>query len=256
MDRNTITVMSGQIVDFFDQDFRELYAASEQVDLYKEFNITKPPVPVPTPKLKMEPIRPLPVSASRFQVSLDNSRPIDLKVPAHKYHNPKYSLVFGNSRGFTGSLQDLSTTTDSLIEGTFQRKGLQSNVLLSNGGDKANQVSLGSPTAEEDNEDGKGSLKKNQPAPVKKRSSFRHFLKGKGGNHITETIEEGVVAPQRPAAPMRAPETNGVGGSELDDTFEIIEKPAPLKTKIRKPAKVIPRSVSLQTLNMGDEDGT
>lgn len=250
MDRNTVTVMSGQIVDFFDQDFRELYAASEQVDLYKEFNITKPPVPAPMPKPKVEPIRPPPVSASRFQVSLDNSRPVDLKVPAHKYHNPKYSLVFGNSRGFTGSLQDLSTTTDSLIEGTFQRKGLQSNILHPNGGDK------GSPMAEEDNEDGKGNLKKNQPAPVKKRSSFRHFLKGKGGNHITETIEEGVVAPQSPATPVRAPETNGVGRSELDDTFEIIEKPPPLKTKIRKPAKVIPRSVSLQTLNMGDEDGT
>uniref|UniRef100_A0A3Q4C0C8 Scaffolding anchor of CK1 domain-containing protein n=1 Tax=Mola mola TaxID=94237 RepID=A0A3Q4C0C8_MOLML len=173
MDRNTITVMSGQIVDSFDTDFRELYAVSEQVDLYREFNITKPPVPAPVAKPQVEPTQPLPVSASRFQVSVNDSRQIDLKVPAHKYHNPKYSLVFGNSRGLTGSLQDLSTTTDSLGWGQNERDGHHHL--------KVDQASP--PAAEEKDEDGKGSLKK-------KRNSFRQLLKGRGSNHITETIEE------------------------------------------------------------------
>lgn len=259
MDRNTITVMSGQTVDSFDHDFRELYAVSEQVDLYREFNITKPPIPTPITKPKVEPIRPLPVSMSRFQVSVNDSRQIDLKVPAHKYHNPKYSLVFGNSRGLTGSLQDLSTMTDTVVGGPIQRNGLQNSIVhpSRNSREKVDQASPQSPgsPAEEEDEDGKG-LKKNQTAGVKKRSSFRHFLKGRGGNHITDIIEEGVVTPQSPAPPCKVPETNGVAGNELDDSFEIIEKPGPLKSKTKKPSKVIQRSMSLQTINTGDEDGT
>uniref|UniRef100_A0A3Q3XHJ6 Scaffolding anchor of CK1 domain-containing protein n=1 Tax=Mola mola TaxID=94237 RepID=A0A3Q3XHJ6_MOLML len=202
MDRNTITVMSGQIVDSFDTDFRELYAVSEQVDLYREFNITKPP------------------------------------VPAHKYHNPKYSLVFGNSRGLTGSLQDLSTTTDSLGWGQNERDGHHHL--------KVDQASP--PAAEEKDEDGKGSLKK-------KRNSFRQLLKGRGSNHITETIEEGVVTPQSPALPQKVPETNGIAATELEDSFEPVERPSPIKSKIKKSSKAIQRSMSLQTINTGDEDG-
>lgn len=259
MDRNTITVMTGQTVDSFDHDFRELYAVSEQVDLYREFNITKPPIPTPITKPKVEPIRPLPVSVSRFQVSVNDSRQIDLKVPAHKYHNPKYSLVFGNTRGLTGSLQDLSTTTDTVVGGPIQRNGLQNSIVhpSRNSREKVDQASPQSPgsPAEEEDEDGKG-LKKNQTVGVKKRSSFRHFLKGRGGNHITDIIEEGVVTPQSPAPPCKVPETNGVAGKELDDSFESIEKPGPLKSKSKKPSKVIQRSMSLQTINTGDEDGT
>ncbi|XP_035510299.1 protein FAM83F [Morone saxatilis] len=258
MDRNTITVMTGQTVDFFDNDFRELYAVSEQVDLYKEFNITKPPIPTPITKPKVEPVRPPPVSMSRFQVSINDSRQVDLKVPAHKYHNPKYSLVFGNSRGLTGSLQDLSTPSDSLVGGLNQRNGLHNLHTNSNNKDQVDRVSpqsLGSPTEEED-EDGKGGLNKNPAAGVKKRSSFRHFLKGRGGNHSTDTIEEGVVTPQSPAPVCKAPETNGVAANELEDSFEIIEKPGPLKSKIKKPSKLIQRSMSLQTINSGDEDGS
>uniref|UniRef100_A0A3P9PB00 Family with sequence similarity 83 member Fa n=1 Tax=Poecilia reticulata TaxID=8081 RepID=A0A3P9PB00_POERE len=113
LDRSAVTVMTGQIVDFFDSDFREMYAVSEPVDLHKEFNISKPPLPTPVPKPRVEEHRrPAPVSTSRFQVS--DSRQADFKVPAHKYHNPKYSLVFGNSLGLTGSLQDLSTQSHSL----------------------------------------------------------------------------------------------------------------------------------------------
>ncbi|XP_070836983.1 protein FAM83F [Chaetodon trifascialis] len=258
MDRNTITVMSGQTVDFFDNDFRELYAVSEQVDLYREFNITKPPIPTPIAKPKVEPIRPRPVSTSRFQVSVNDSRQIDLKVPAHKYHNPKYSLVFGNSRGLTGSLQDLSTHSDFMVGGMNQRNGLQSTILhpRRNSQEVEDQVFLQSPgsPAEED-EDGKGGLKKNQAVGVKKRSSFRHFLKGRGANQSTETIEEDVVTPQKPTPPYKVPETNGVAGNEQEDSFEVFEKPGPLKSKFRKSSKVIQRSVSLQTINTGDDDG-
>lgn len=237
MDRSTITVMSGQIVDSFDTDFRELYAVSQQVDLYREFNITKPPVPAPVAKPQPEPAQPLPLSASRFQVSVNESRQTDLKVPAHKYHNPKYSLVFGNSRGFTGSLQDLSTATDLLgwkqdeTDGRHRLKG--------------DQVSP--PAAEGKDEDGKGSLKK-------KRSSFRQLLRGRGTNHITETIEEGVVAPQRPAPPQKGPETNGTSATELEVSFEPVEGPNPLISKFKKSSKGIQRSVSLQTINTGDDD--
>lgn len=255
VDRSIVSVLSGQTVDFFDQDFRELYAASDQVDLYKEFNITKPPVPVPAPRPKAEPLPPpLPVSASRFQISVDDAKKVDLKVPAHKYHNPKYSLVFGTSRGFTGSLQDLSTATDSLIGGRFQRNGLLHPV----GGDQAAPQGPSEGGGDGGDEVTKGTLRTNQPVGLKKRSSFRHFLKGKTGNQVAETIEEGVVLPQSPAQPSAVPEaTNGVLCAELDDTFELLDRPAPLKTpKAKKPAKVISRSLSLQTLNTGDEDGT
>uniref|UniRef100_A0A3Q2PK75 Family with sequence similarity 83 member Fa n=1 Tax=Fundulus heteroclitus TaxID=8078 RepID=A0A3Q2PK75_FUNHE len=249
LDRSTITVMSGQIVDFFDGDFRELYAASEQVDLYKEFGITKPPLPTPVLKPKVEHVRPLPVSMSRFQVSVGDSRQTDLKVPAHKYHNPKYSLVFGNGLGRTGSLQDLSTQKDSLVGGLNQRNGSPH---------KADRLSSPSPssTTEEEDKEGKGSLKKSEGSGVKKpRSSFRNFLKGRGANQTSETIEEGVVTPQSPAPICKVPETNGVTGSELEDSSEVHEKLGALRVKIRKPTKHMERSVSLQTINTGDEDG-
>ncbi|KAL7377813.1 hypothetical protein ABVT39_004664 [Epinephelus coioides] len=262
MDRNTITVMTGQIVDSFDNDFRELYAISEQVDLYKEFNITKPPIAMPIRKPKVEKIQPLPISTSRFQVSVGDSRQADLRVPAHKYHNPKYSLVFGNRMGLTGSLQDLSTMNtmnDSLTGGLHHGNGLQNNILHAsrNSREVLERVPPQSPASPAEEEDGKGGLKKNQVAAVKKqRSSFRHFLKGRGANHTTETIQEDVVTPQSPFPPTKVPETNGVAGNEVEDSFEIIDKPGPMKTKTKKPSKVIQRSMSLQTINTADEDGS
>ncbi|XP_041828267.1 protein FAM83F [Melanotaenia boesemani] len=262
MDRNTITVMSGHIVDFFDSDFRELYAVSEQVDLYKEFNITKPPLPTPIMKPKVQHIRPLPVSMSRFQVSVGDSRQMDLKVPAHKYHNPKYSLVFGNSLGLTGSLQDLSTQRDQPINDFNKGTGLQNsfrNTNMDNRVPAVNQVSPSSSISpgEEEGEDGKGGQKKNQVATIKKqRSSFRHFLKSKAINQSTETIEESVTSPQSPTPTCKVPDVNDVAGNEFEDSFEIIEKPGPLKPlKTKKPSKLTQRSMSLQTINTGDEDG-
>lgn len=254
-------MMTGQTVDFFDIDFRELYAVSEQVNLYKEFNITKPPIPQPVTKPNVEKVLPLPVSMSRFQVSVGESRQIDLKVPAHKYHNPKYSLVFGNSTGLTGSLQDLSSfpPTESL-DGQSQMKGPQSSLIntSNNVRPKVDQVAL-SPnlhTEEEEEEDRKGPLPKKNVSPGNKkpRSSFRHFLKGRGAGHGTETIEE-TVGPQTPAPITKVSNTGSVASSELEDSFEIVEKPVTLKSKIKKPSKLIQRSMSLQTINTGKEDG-
>ncbi|XP_054463812.1 protein FAM83F [Anoplopoma fimbria] len=253
VDRNTITVMSGQIVDSFDTDFRELYAVSEEVDLYSEFNITKPPIATPIQKPKVEKIQPLPVSTSRFQVSVEDSRQVVMKVPAHKYHNPKYSLVFGNRTGLTGSLQDLSKVSDSLVGGLNARNG---HILHASKNIKADQVppqSPGSPAEDEDG-DGNGGSNKNQVFGAKKhRSSFRNFLKSRG---TTETLVEGVVTPQSPSPAYKVSETNGVAGNEAEDSFEILQIPSQMKSKTKKPSKLLQRSMSLQTINTGEEDGS
>lgn len=103
-----ITVMMGQVVDFFDRDFRELYAISEKLDLYKEFHVSPPATKVTvTPRSKVGPKRPpLPATTSRFQVSLGDTLRPDIKVPAHKLYNPIYSLVVGDMPRPTGSLQE------------------------------------------------------------------------------------------------------------------------------------------------------
>ncbi|XP_076871827.1 protein FAM83F-like [Brachyhypopomus gauderio] len=91
MDRNMITVLSGQIVDTFDRDFRELYAISDKLNLFKEFNISR--THTDTLTRVTVPKRPTLSNTSRFQVSLGDRG--DLKVPAHKYYNPKYLLALG-----------------------------------------------------------------------------------------------------------------------------------------------------------------
>ncbi|KAK2888742.1 hypothetical protein Q8A67_014117 [Cirrhinus molitorella] len=105
MDRNMITVMSGQVVDFYDNDFRELYAISDKLDLFKEFHLSKPRTG--TQSRASVPKRPS-TATSRFQVNLGDATRGDLKVPAHKYHNPKYLLALGQipDRGPTEPLQD------------------------------------------------------------------------------------------------------------------------------------------------------
>lgn len=110
MDRNMITVMSGQVVDVFDRDFRELYAVSEKLNLYKEFHVNPPSdkTVVATPT-KFEPKRPfLPATTSRFQVALGDSPKTGVQVPAHKFYNPKYLLVTGNIPHSTGSLHEVT----------------------------------------------------------------------------------------------------------------------------------------------------
>ncbi|KAM9857134.1 protein FAM83F [Aulostomus maculatus] len=116
LDRNMITVMTGPVVEFYDHDFRELYAISEELDLFKEFHV-KPPAKVTTTlRSKVGPKRPpLPATTSRFQVSLGDSRKANIQVPAHKYYNPKYSLVFGDALRPTGSLQEPGPKRGSIL---------------------------------------------------------------------------------------------------------------------------------------------
>ncbi|XP_029950296.1 protein FAM83F-like [Salarias fasciatus] len=117
MDRNMVTVMTGQVVDFFDQDFRELYAVSQKLNLYKEFHVSPPAAQ------KMDAARsrtaskrpPLPATTSRFQVTLGDSKNVDIQVPAHKFYNPKYALAFGEALRPTGSLQEPGPTRIAAI---------------------------------------------------------------------------------------------------------------------------------------------
>lgn len=105
MDRNMIMVMSGQVVDFYDNDFRELYAVSDKLDLFKEFHLNKPQ----TNTLSRAAVPKRPVAAtSRFQVNLG-----DVKVPAHKYHNPKYQLALGQIPEPTAAIQDFLKYMDT-----------------------------------------------------------------------------------------------------------------------------------------------
>lgn len=247
MDRNTITVMTGQIVEFFDNDFREMYAVSELVDLHKEFGITKPPMSVPVRK-PVEKIQPAAaISTSRFQVSLREDGPTNLKIPAHKYHNPKYSLVVGNSLGRTSSLQDLSTPRDSLVSAA---SGLQGNLRRS--GEKLDAVCPQSPGSPAKEEGGEGA---SAPARRKQRSSFRLFLKGRGANPGADTIQEGVVTPTNPSPTGKVSKVNGVAPDELGDSFDMVEMPPLVKVKSKKASKLTQRSLSLQTINTGEDDG-
>ncbi|XP_035494383.2 protein FAM83F [Scophthalmus maximus] len=117
MDRNMITVMTGQVVDSFDLDFRELYAISEKMDLYKEFHVSPPAAALTTTVRSRAASKrpPLPATTSRFQVSLGDSRKDKIEVPAHKYYNPKYSLVFGDALRPTGSLQEPGPKRGSIL---------------------------------------------------------------------------------------------------------------------------------------------
>lgn len=117
MDRNMITVLTGQVVDFFDRDFREMYAISKKLDLYKEFHVSRPAANVTsTVRSKTGSIRPpLPATTSRFQVTLGDSRNAVIQVPAHKFYNPKYSLAFGDIPRPTGSLQEPGPKRGSVL---------------------------------------------------------------------------------------------------------------------------------------------
>ncbi|XP_051987495.1 protein FAM83F-like isoform X1 [Xyrauchen texanus] len=284
MNRNTITVMSGQVVDFFDNDFRELYAVSDTVDLYHEFHVTKPSLIVPVLKMPAQPnIHAVPVSTSRFQVSLEDTKQTYLKVPAHKYHNPKYSLVVGNSLGMTGSLQDLSTLRDCVDHGTVNN---MEKLIYTNGGSICPQ----SPVSPDRTEDSKGDERKLSTSISKKQSSsFLTFLKVRANNQsldsnstnqskdpkqvnhskdtkvtnnskeapwlssqIKEVQQEDASRHITPISACKISETDSTG--ELEDNFEIIESLPMVKFKGKK-SKMGQRSISLHAISADGEDG-
>ncbi|GAA6067907.1 protein FAM83F-like isoform X2 [Tachysurus ichikawai] len=314
MNRNTITVMSGHVVDFFDSDFRELYAVSEKVDLYQEFHIPKPPRhTMPTPLLKAPPTATQPAppaSTSRFQVSLGESKQVNLKVPAHKYHNPKYALVVGNSLGLTGSLQDLSRLREHT--GNSSESNMEKLLHTSGGANKQSDR-----TPQEETSESKGDVNKSPLFGSKKqRSSFRLFLKGrspnqspdlqtannhntadmktanhsqakpatqikdspklttqikqspklsnhtkespKTANHVKEVQPETVQIPNGKHTPPPSSQDKDASAviDELDDSFVVIEKPNLLKFKSKKSSKLPQRSVSMQVISTGAEEGS
>ncbi|XP_030638686.1 protein FAM83F-like [Chanos chanos] len=116
VDRNMITVMTGAIVDFYDNDFRELYAISDNLDLFKEFHISKPSKVTVTRPSAVQPKRPTISATSRFQVTLGDSAGLPLNIPDHKYHNPIYSLLYGHTPGATGSLRSFDKKERSDVE--------------------------------------------------------------------------------------------------------------------------------------------
>ncbi|TRY64399.1 hypothetical protein DNTS_017096 [Danionella cerebrum] len=81
LDRNIVTVLTGQAVETFDKQFRELYLNSRGVNLSK-IPMAEPPEPEPTPVAA-----PPPVSAA----------------VARKLINPKYALVSADTASKTSS---------------------------------------------------------------------------------------------------------------------------------------------------------
>ncbi|XP_062401006.1 protein FAM83F isoform X2 [Sardina pilchardus] len=221
-DRNMITVMSGQVVDFFDNDFRELYAVSEKMDLYKEFHISRPAAPhVRTPSVPKRP-----AATSRFQVSLGDAKGGDaeggeLKVPAHKYYNPKYQLAFGNSPGPSGELHD----------------GLARLGLGGGGGAAAAE-------APEDPEDTLGPLpSSSSPTGLKPPSPKKRSLK----NLFKRPTS--LKASSTPSSPA----TGGLANGKVDSSEDLSS--GPFKGKSKKLSKMGAKSQSLMTIDGTDENG-
>ncbi|XP_029446023.1 protein FAM83F [Rhinatrema bivittatum] len=79
IDRNILTLMLGQNAEMFDIEFRQLYAVSEEVNLYKELNI---PDTRPSPR---------PGFRGQSHEGLHYSSTV-----ARKLINPKYALVVGS----------------------------------------------------------------------------------------------------------------------------------------------------------------
>ncbi|XP_051802109.1 protein FAM83F [Acanthochromis polyacanthus] len=228
MDRNMITVMTGQVVDFFDRDFRELYAISEKLDLYKEFHVSPPAANTTTTiRSKVGSKRPpLPATTSRFQVSLGDSPNPDIQVPAHKYYNPKYALAFGDVPRPPGSLQERGPKRGSVLAEipgemdqerprltSSERMGPPPSETLSESFSKANGVK----------QDKKGRL------------TWKKLFKGKSF----------IKPPENSSACPSPTETNRT--DEIEDSFEVVVV-SPSKGK-RTPSKLDRRTPSEQTVN-------
>lgn len=234
MDRNMIAVMTGQMVDFFDRDFRELYAISEKLNLYKEFNIS-PPVAKATATLrsKVEPKRPpLPATTSRFQVSLGDTLRPRIQVPAHKFHNPIYSqLVVGENPHLPGSLQELGTKRQSVRVGAAEVAELPR--ASSERMDQCNQL------PPEPNTPTRATPEKKGWATWKKR-----FSKGKSPSKMSINSLAGSACPS--PTPLK--------GDEDEDSFEVIVL-SPSKSKGKKRLQTSGwRTDSKQTINTSQDN--
>lgn len=238
-----ITVMTGQVVDIFDRDFREMYAISEKLDLYKEFHISPPAAnnTAASVRSKAGPKRPpLPATTSRFQVSLGDSRKANIQVPAHKYYNPKYSLVFGDNPRPTGSLQGLGHQKASFLaelpEETDQgRPRLASSERMGQPGplpSEATSDSLKRPNGF--TQDKKGQLTWTQ----------KLFKKKASGKHSSNSPADGTCM-----TPTETIRTN-----ENEDNFEVIVRTPTSKWKSKKSSKLSQRTESQQTVTTNQDN--
>nr|XP_033479413.1 protein FAM83F-like [Epinephelus lanceolatus] len=239
MDRNMITVMTGQVVDFFDQDFRELYAISEKLNLYKEFHVS-PPAANTAIRSKVGSIRPpLPATTSRFQVSLGDSRKVNIEIPAHKFYNPKYSLVFGDIPRPPGSLQERGPKRGSALAEVPEEMDPGRPQVAS-----SERVERLSPVSSEPLSD---SFQRPNGLEQDKKGRFtwrQKFSRVKKPSKPLDSNQAGSACPS-------PTETNRT--DENEDNFEVIVK-SPSKWKGKKPAKVGKRTDSEQTISTVQDD--
>lgn len=228
-----IVVMTGRMVDFFDRDFRELYAISEKLNLYKELNIS-PPVAKATVTLrsKVEPKRPpLPATTSRFQVSLGDTLRPGIQVPAHKFHNPIYSqLVVGNNPHLPRSLQEIGPKRESV-------RGAEVMELPRASSERMDQCTQLPP--EPNNTPTRATPEKKGWAVLKKR-----FSKRKSASKVSINSLPGSVCPSPTPA----------NGDKDEDSFEVIVV-SPSKSRGKKHLQTSGwRTDSKQTINTSQDN--
>lgn len=236
-----ITVMTGQVVDFFDRDFRELYAISEKLDLYKEFHVSPPATnTTATIRSKVGPKRPpLPATTSRFQVSLGDSRKADIQVPAHKYYNPKYSLVFGDVPRPTGSLQEPGTKrVSTLAEVPEEMDPGRPRVTSSEKMDRLSPLPSEAPSE---------IFKKPNAVKQDKKERWPWKLKSSRGKSSSKLSVNSLAGSTCPSPT----ETNRT--DENEDSFEVIVK-SPPKWSSKKLSKLGRKTDSEQAVNTAQDN--
>ncbi|XP_034542829.1 protein FAM83F [Notolabrus celidotus] len=257
MDRNMITVMSGQVVDFFDRDFRELYAMSDKMNLYKEFHVS-PPAANKTATLssKVGPKRPpLPATTSRFQVTLGDSRKPDIQVPAHKFYNPKYSLVFDNPPRPTGSLQEpgpkRKPTLAEVLEETEEEKP---RVARSDKTERMSPMAKMAPSDVFKKPNGVTSEKKGRRTLKVNWNKLTSKDPAQGLPDSQSTPPKDAKKNSSPAKTRKSPQTAEANKTEeSEDSFDVVLK-TPGKRKSKKQSKLGRRSVSEQAVNAGEDN--
>lgn len=231
--------MTGQVVDFYDQDFRELYAVSEDLDLYREFHISKPSVSMSNRStLNRRPSSV--VSTTRFQVSLGDPRQINPRVPAHKYHNPKYLLAVG------GSLNQLGRGDNTIKEEEHHeikgselvlQKFLQSNEEPEDLTPPTDEIPTPLP------EPKKASRKTEQSFTKKHRTSLKFILKKRSQNTVADNVN---------SLSGSSSATEGAVTMEKRPGPQGPEQHLPSKGKARKLSQ---NSTSLHTVTSTEDDG-
>lgn len=236
-----ITVMTGQVVDFFDRDFRELYAISEKLDLYKEFHVSPPAAKSTTiTRSRAESKRPpLPATTSRFQVSLGDSRNTNIQVPAHKYYNPKYLLALGEVPRPPGSLQEPGPKRGSVMAEVAEDQDLRRPRLASS--DRMGQLSEVPSEAPSELFQSPNGVTQGR----KGSSRWKHkFFRGKTSSKPSVNSLANSTSP----SPTETSQTD-----ENEDSFEVIVR-SPSKFRGKKPSKLGQRTESQQTVDTAQDN--